>query len=292
MPFFQYKAVTARGRGPGGRARGLEHPGRGRAPAGRWASSRSAREEAGVARTAAAAGAGVARRSSRRTRITQDDIGVVTRELATLLKAGLPLDRSFEILINLAAEPARGGAAGPRAQRRARRRVAFQGARRAARHLHALLREHDPRGRGGRQPAHRAAAPRRVHGARQGAARQRHGLAHLPGVPRGGLGDRGGGAAGRRGAALQADLRRHGQGDPVHDAGGALRRRRDAQLRLAHADRGGRGRLADRSAGCAIPRCATASTAGSSPAPSSATSSRASRWRASRARSARCSPTA
>jgi general secretion pathway protein F len=37
-----------------------------------------------------------------RNRITQNDITVVTRELATLLKAGLPLDRSFEILINLA----------------------------------------------------------------------------------------------------------------------------------------------------------------------------------------------
>lgn len=37
--------------------------------------------------------------------ITQDDVTVVTRELATLLKAGLPLDRTFEILINLSANP-------------------------------------------------------------------------------------------------------------------------------------------------------------------------------------------
>ena len=37
--------------------------------------------------------------------VSQQDIGVVTRELATLLKAGLPLDRSFEILINLAESP-------------------------------------------------------------------------------------------------------------------------------------------------------------------------------------------
>jgi general secretion pathway protein F len=59
-------------------------------------------EEAGVAK---AAGAHEARASTplfRRNRVTQDDIRVVTRELATLLKAGLPLDRSFEILINLA----------------------------------------------------------------------------------------------------------------------------------------------------------------------------------------------
>ena len=37
--------------------------------------------------------------------ISQRDIGVVTREMATLLRAGLPLDRTFEILINLAASP-------------------------------------------------------------------------------------------------------------------------------------------------------------------------------------------
>jgi general secretion pathway protein F len=34
--------------------------------------------------------------------VTQDEIGVVTREIATLLKAGLPLDRSLEILVGLA----------------------------------------------------------------------------------------------------------------------------------------------------------------------------------------------
>ncbi len=34
--------------------------------------------------------------------VTQDEVGVVTREIATLLKAGLPLDRSLEILVGLA----------------------------------------------------------------------------------------------------------------------------------------------------------------------------------------------
>jgi len=61
-------------------------------------------QEAGAAR----AGPQQARASRplfRRNRITQDDIAVVTRELATLLKAGLPLDRSFEILITLAPNP-------------------------------------------------------------------------------------------------------------------------------------------------------------------------------------------
>lgn len=41
-------------------------------------------------------------------RITQDDVAVFTQELATLLKAGLPLDRCLEILIGLSAnEPVR-----------------------------------------------------------------------------------------------------------------------------------------------------------------------------------------
>jgi general secretion pathway protein F len=34
--------------------------------------------------------------------VTQDEVGVVTSEIATLLKAGLPLDRSLEILVGLA----------------------------------------------------------------------------------------------------------------------------------------------------------------------------------------------
>jgi general secretion pathway protein F len=37
-----------------------------------------------------------------RSTVSQSDLGNMTRELATLLRAGLPLDRSFEILINLA----------------------------------------------------------------------------------------------------------------------------------------------------------------------------------------------
>ena len=41
-------------------------------------------------------------------RVSQDDLGILTRELATLLKAGLPLDRSMEILIGLAEKPAVG----------------------------------------------------------------------------------------------------------------------------------------------------------------------------------------
>ncbi len=38
-----------------------------------------------------------------RARVSQDDIAMLTREIATLLRAGLPLDRALEIVINLSA---------------------------------------------------------------------------------------------------------------------------------------------------------------------------------------------
>ena len=102
MAFFQYKAVTPAGEVQEGV---LE------------ASSSSAAvarlqemgfipiraEEAGGAKAASTQAARPSLFS--RKGVSQQDIGIVTRELATLLKAGLPLDRSFEILINLAANP-------------------------------------------------------------------------------------------------------------------------------------------------------------------------------------------
>jgi len=102
LPFFQYKAVNPSGEVQEGVLEAAS------------AASAVARiqemgfipiraEEAGAARAIAAPRSGIA--LFRRNRITQDDIAIVTRELATLLKAGLPLDRSFEILINLAATP-------------------------------------------------------------------------------------------------------------------------------------------------------------------------------------------
>jgi general secretion pathway protein F len=102
VPFFQYKAVTPTGEVQEGV---LEA-----------ASTKAAvarlqdmgfipirAEETGGATAASiheAAPAWFTRRGVR-----QDDIGIITRELATLLRAGLPLDRAFEILINLAANP-------------------------------------------------------------------------------------------------------------------------------------------------------------------------------------------
>ena len=103
MPFFQYKAVTPSGEVQEGVLEASTTQG---------AVARLQQmglipiraEEAGAART----GAQPDRSATpffRRNRISQDDIAVLTRELATLLKAGLPLDRSFEILITLAASP-------------------------------------------------------------------------------------------------------------------------------------------------------------------------------------------
>ena len=40
----------------------------------------------------------------RRRRLSQKEIGILTRELATLLEAGMTLDRSLQILVDLTAE--------------------------------------------------------------------------------------------------------------------------------------------------------------------------------------------
>ena len=102
MPFFQYKAVTPSGEVQEGV---LE------ASSTNTAVARLQEmglipiraEEAGGAQAAVAASPRAP--LFKRNKVTQEDIGVITRELATLLKAGLPLDRSFEILISLASSP-------------------------------------------------------------------------------------------------------------------------------------------------------------------------------------------
>jgi general secretion pathway protein F len=102
VAFFQYKAVT-----PAGEVQeGLLEASSAKAAIARiqemgFIPIRA--EEAASAKAAAVAAPGASFFSRRA--IRQEDIGVVTRELATLLRAGLPLDRSFEILINLAANP-------------------------------------------------------------------------------------------------------------------------------------------------------------------------------------------
>ena len=103
MPFFQYKAVAPTGEVQEGVLEAASHPGAiARLQEMGFIPIRA--EEAGVARSSAPASA-ASRALFQRRGISQDDIGIITRELATLLKAGLPLDRSVEILINLAASP-------------------------------------------------------------------------------------------------------------------------------------------------------------------------------------------
>lgn len=104
MPFFKYKAVSSAGEVQEGV---LE----------------AASTSAAVARVQSmglipiraeeAAASGAAAPAARvsifqRKTVNQTDVGIVTRELATLLRAGLPLDRSFEILINLSGNPKMG----------------------------------------------------------------------------------------------------------------------------------------------------------------------------------------
>lgn len=103
MPLFSYKAVSATGETQEGEMEGLAQAavverlqGMGLIPI-------------RVDETAAkAGGANTGQGIFRKNRVTQDDVAVLTQEIATLLKAGLPLDRCLEILIGLSAsEPVR-----------------------------------------------------------------------------------------------------------------------------------------------------------------------------------------
>ena len=102
MAFFQYKAVT-----PAGEVQeGVLEASSSQAAVARlqemgFIPIRA--EEAGTAKAAVVQGPKTSLFS--RGAIREREIGVITRELATLLRAGLPLDRSFEILINLAENP-------------------------------------------------------------------------------------------------------------------------------------------------------------------------------------------
>ena len=101
MPFYQYKAVTPAGEVQEGVLEASSTPAAiARIQSMGFIPIRA--EEAGAAKAVTST---VRTPLFTRRGVTQDDVGVLTRELATLLKAGLPLDRSFEILINLASNP-------------------------------------------------------------------------------------------------------------------------------------------------------------------------------------------
>jgi general secretion pathway protein F len=103
MPFFRYKAVSGAGEVQEGV---LEAASSAAAVARVQAMGLIPIRADEAAPTGAAAGASKPRGALfQRREVTQTDIGIVTRELATLLRAGLPLDRSFEILINLSEKP-------------------------------------------------------------------------------------------------------------------------------------------------------------------------------------------
>ena len=101
MAFYQYKAVSPAGEVQEGVLEASSSP----AAIARLQSMGLIpirAQEAGVGVGAGPAAAARTPLFSRNRGVTQKDIAEVTRELATLLRAGLPLDRSFEILISLA----------------------------------------------------------------------------------------------------------------------------------------------------------------------------------------------
>ena len=107
MPMFQYKAVSPAGEVKEGVLEGATHSGviahlqsLGLIPI------RAAEVTADGIVVGSVTPAAAARKPAltfgKRGKVSQKDLGLVTRELATLLRAGLPLDRSLEILIGLA----------------------------------------------------------------------------------------------------------------------------------------------------------------------------------------------
>ena len=110
MPMYQYKAVSPSGEIKEGVVEGATQAGviahlqsTGLIPI------RAAEVLAGgIATTPSTSDGGATRQAFSlfgRGKVSQDDLGLITRELATLLRAGLPLDRSMEILIGLAEKP-------------------------------------------------------------------------------------------------------------------------------------------------------------------------------------------
>jgi general secretion pathway protein F len=105
MPFFKYKAVSSAGEVQEGVLEAASSTAAvARVQAMGLIPIRAEEAGAAAAGTAAAAARGRGSLFQRR-EVTENDIGILTRELATLLRAGLPLDRSFEILINLSGKP-------------------------------------------------------------------------------------------------------------------------------------------------------------------------------------------
>jgi len=107
MPVFRYKAVNASGAIAVGELDAANESeiverlrDQGLMP------TQVARAAAGASQSAATAGTrGTRRRWFAAKKVSRDQLLAITRELATLLRAGLPLDRALEILIGLADTP-------------------------------------------------------------------------------------------------------------------------------------------------------------------------------------------
>jgi general secretion pathway protein F len=91
-------------------------------------------------------------------RFSGEQLMAFTRELATLLRAGLPLDRALETLIGPHVDALRRDVPAGHPRRGARGQGDVAGARRATRGVQPLLRQHRARGRGGRRARDRAHA--------------------------------------------------------------------------------------------------------------------------------------
>src|SRR5258706_6860967 len=101
MPLYRYKAVN----GAGATVQG-EFDAPGEATVVDWLRDSALMPlRIEIAKGGSSTGSGTQKRASRswfqRKQVTQNQLLDITRELATLLKAGLPLDRAMEILINL-----------------------------------------------------------------------------------------------------------------------------------------------------------------------------------------------
>ena len=109
MPVFRYKAVNAAGEVAAGELEAANEARDRRAPArpGLHADAGRARGggRGGPRRAARRSGARRAPALVRAKTVSRDQLLAITRELATLLRAGLPLDRALEILIGLADTP-------------------------------------------------------------------------------------------------------------------------------------------------------------------------------------------
>ena len=109
MPMFQYKAVSHAGEVKEGVLEGATHSGviahlqsLGLIPIRAAEVTADGVAAAGKISANAVGANGGTSIFGGRGKVSQADLGAITRELATLLRAGLPLDRGLEILINLA----------------------------------------------------------------------------------------------------------------------------------------------------------------------------------------------